>query len=68
MERRARDLARVDLELILKLLAFAVREGCLELTSRGGRVSERTTFSDAPVLMQTSIQCRLQSLRRKNAV
>ena len=64
----SRDLTRTDLELLLNLTRSEARptsEACWRLLSR---TANAKPFPDASVLMQTSSQRRLQSLRKRHRI
>ena len=55
MERRARDLARMDLELLLNLVRSETRPTSATSSRHPSRTANAKTFSDAPV------RCRRQA-------
>ena len=70
MERRARDLARMDLELPLNLVRAETRPTSNASSRHPSRTANANAmpFSDASVQMQTSSQRKLQSLRRRHKI
>ena len=67
-ERRARDLTRMDLELLLNLVRSETRPTSDASSRHSARTSNAKPFSDASVQMQTSSQRILQSLRRRHEI
>ena len=65
---RARDLARMDLELLLNLLLSETRPTSEASSRHPSRTANAKTFSDASEQLQTTSQRRLQSLRKRHRI